>query len=78
MSFFSAFQARLEVLKFEISQIKLENNGKTAIKWQNFAQVELQLKFAFRIRLLVASDNRPPMSYFCKSSKVYLEESGHT
>jgi len=43
---------KLQVLKFEFCQIKLGGiTDKLAINWQYFAQVGLQLKFAFRIRL---------------------------
>jgi len=51
LSFFE-LKAELQVLKFEFCQIKLGyHNGKLAINWQIFAQVKLQLEFAFRIRL---------------------------
>jgi len=48
LSFFFALKAKLQVLKFEFCQIKLITD-KLAINWQNFAQVELQLEFAFSI-----------------------------
>jgi len=55
LTFFFALKARLQLFKFEFCQIKLgyRTINKLAINWQNFAQVGLQLQFAFRIRLLV-------------------------
>jgi len=51
-SFFT-LKAELQVLKLEFCQVNLESTDKLAINWQNFARIGLQLKFAFRIRLLV-------------------------
>jgi len=50
---FFAVKAELQVLKFEFF-IKLSwgrTTDKLEINWKNFAQVGLQLKFAFRIWL---------------------------
>jgi len=49
VSFFFALKAELQLLKFEFFQVK--KTDKFAIKWQNFTQVGLQIKFSFRIRL---------------------------
>jgi len=43
---------KLEILKFDIQHKKDIKTDKLAIKWQNFARVRLQLKFAFIIRPL--------------------------
>jgi len=55
-SFFFAPKTRLQDFKFDC-QNKLEKNtmGKLATDWLNFAQVGLQLKFAFRIRLFMCN-----------------------
>jgi len=54
VSFFFALKVRLKDLKFEFSQFKLEDGGESQTNLQltgkNFAQVRLQLKFAFIIR----------------------------
>jgi len=48
--FFFAPETRLQILKFEFCQISWgTTTNKLAINQQNFAQVGLQLKFAFRI-----------------------------
>jgi len=51
-SFSYALKAELQALKFEFCHVKLDRTtDKLAINWQNFARVELQLKFVFGIRL---------------------------
>jgi len=50
--FFWLIKAKLQVLKFEFLEdlVKSITTNKLAIKWQNFARVELLLNFAFKIR----------------------------
>jgi len=50
--FFFAQKVKLQVLEFEFYQVILwvRTTEKLSVNWQNFVQVELQLKFAFRIR----------------------------
>jgi len=47
---------KLEVLKFDFQPKKERymNTGKLAIKWQNFAQIRLQLKFTFKLQASVS------------------------
>jgi len=52
VSFFFELKAELQKLKFELVMLSRgRTTHKLAINWQNFAQVGLQLEFAFRIRL---------------------------
>jgi len=54
ISFFFALKVRRKDLKFEFVSLSWSKiTDKLAIKWQNFARVLLQLKFAFIIRPLV-------------------------
>jgi len=51
LSIYFVLEAKLQILEFEFCQIKLRWNHrkkKLAINWQNFAQVELELKFALK------------------------------
>jgi len=48
---------------------------KLAISWQNFAQVGLQLKFAFRIRPKMSKSNFKKLSYstvFVSPKPLYM------
>jgi len=48
---FKLAKPKLEVFKSDFQRKKKDiNTDKFAINWQNFAQVRLQLKFAFMIR----------------------------
>jgi len=60
ISLFFALKAKLQVLKFEFCQIKLgyRTTNKLVINRQNFAQVGLELKFAFKIRMLEINHGR--------------------
>jgi len=50
--FLFSLKARLQVIKFEFCQINWSGTtDKLASNWQNFAQVKLQLKFAFHIEV---------------------------
>jgi len=62
--FFFILIAELQVLEFEFVRLSWgRTTDKYAINWQNFAQVELQLKFAFRIRLYLDMGNNLRSSF---------------
>jgi len=58
-SFFFVQTAELQKLKFEFFKSSWGRTAdKLTINWQNFAQVGLQLKFAFRKRLFIVNMRR--------------------